>query len=125
MAEFGPDDAHPLRVDLHCRAVGFAEQFRQVRRHRVGGQRIAALHPFVAVQLEACQSRHDEEVAVEVGHRFGDHLQLEVGIMFRLQQMRAQQGLVEVRGHLGHKQRVVAVDRGLRLPGKIGVHGVT
>ncbi len=61
---------------------------------------------------------------MEVAHRFLDHADLEIAVRVLGQQVRAHHGLVEVRGHLRREQRVLAVNHGLRRPGKIRVHRV-
>ena len=92
--------------------------------HGVGGDGLPALHALVQLQLETRQRGHDEEVAMEVGHRFLDQVDLEVGVPVGLQQVRADHGLMKVGRHLGDEQPVVGVDVGLPILGVPAVHGV-
>ena len=92
---------------------------------RVGGHAFAALETLMHIQLEARQRGHDEEVAKEVAKGFFQQVELELrDRRCVLKQVRAHHGLMEIRCDLGHKQRIVAVDRRLILEGEIGVHGM-
>ena len=76
------------------------------------------------LQLEARQRRHDEEVAVVVGHGLLDQGDLEGGVGLSAEQVVAHHGLVEVGSHLGDEERVAAVDKGLEQAAVVGVQRV-
>jgi len=119
-----PGDAHPIAVHVHLVTVAFGEEVCHQRDHVIGREALAAFHPLMRLQLEARQRGHDEEVAVEVGHRLLDEPDLESGVGLRAQQIIPHERLMEVGGHLCHKHRILRIDEGLRFPGEIGVHGV-
>ena len=124
VAEGGPGDAGPLPIHVHAVAVAFGEEVGHQPDHVIGAQPLAALFALVHLQLEARQRGHDEEVAVEVRHCLFDHCNLEGRVGLVGEQVRPHHRLVEVRGHFGDEQRVVAVEHRLVLPGQIRVHGV-
>ena len=59
-----------------------------------------------------------------VGHGLFDQGDLEVGVGLGAEQVVAHHGLVEVGGHLGHEERVAAVDKGLEQAAVVGVQRV-
>ncbi len=122
MAELRPGDADAVVVDGHLVAVPLLEEIGGQVDHAGGVDGSAALHPPVHLQLEARQRGHDEEIAVEVRHGLLHQGQLEVGIVLRAEEVVPHQGLMEVGGHLGHEEGVVAIDVGLMRPGHEGVH---
>ena len=124
MRELRPGDPDALAVDLEVRAVRLGEEIRHSLVEQLRGEPLAALDALVHLALEARERRHDEEVPVEVRHRLVEHRELELAVVDRLEEVRAQQRLVEVRRDLGHEQRVARRDLRLRLPGEVGVHRV-
>ena len=112
------------RVDVHLVAVDLEHEVGHKAVQIIGRQRGAALDALVDLELKARERGHDEEVAVEVGHRLFDHRELQRRVGGRGQQVTAGQRLVHVRRHLGLEQPVVGVHVRLRSARVVGVHRV-
>ncbi len=74
-------------ADVDLLAVDLAHQVGHQVVEVAGRDRAAALDAFVDLQLQPRERGHDEEVAVEVGHRLLDDGDLEVRIVVRIEQV--------------------------------------
>ena len=123
-ARTAPRCPDALVIDLDLAAVPLGKELGHAPDQQVCRQPLTPLHPLVRLTLEAGERRHDEEVAAEVRHRLLEDGELEGRLVQRLEQVRPQQCLVEVRCNLGDEHRVARVDLRLRSPGEIRVHRV-
>ena len=79
-AEFHPDAADALCVELDFGTVTLFEQFGAQRVHAVRRQALAAFDALVNLQFKPRQRRHHEEVAVKIAKRFLEHRELKLWI---------------------------------------------
>ncbi len=125
MPEGRPRDTDAVVVKGHLAPISIGKEISHQIDHTLRAEPLPALHPLVNLQLKSRQRGHNEEVPVEVGHSLLDHTDLERHIVAGLEQIVANNGLVEVRGHLGDEERIVTVEERLGFPREIGVHRVS
>ena len=111
-----PRDPDSFSVEVHLPAVGLGEQVCHESDQVSRGQAASGLHPRVGFQLESRERRHDEEVSVEIGHGLFEQGNAEISIGLGLEEVRADERLVEVRCNLGKKDRIARVDERLGSP---------
>ena len=70
-------------VDVDLRTVDLHHQIRHQLVQVVGGQGASAFDTLVDLELQSRERRHDEEIPVEVRHRFFDHRDLKGGLGLR------------------------------------------
>ena len=75
-------------------------------------------------EFESRQCGHDQKIAMKVGHRFLDHINLKHGIRVAVEKVGAHHRLVKVGGYLSYKNGVIAIHCRLVLPGEVRVHGM-
>ena len=97
--ELRPGGTDPVPVSPTDIDLGSEDLEHQVRHQfveSVGGECDAPLHALMDLELQPRERRHDEEVAIEVGHRLFDDSDLERGVGLRREQVTARKRLVHV-----------------------------
>jgi len=83
VAELGPGGTFAIAFELDRAAVAFGEKIGHQVVEVARGDAFSRFYPAVYLALEAGEGRHDEEVPVEVFHRFLYERYLELRIFRR------------------------------------------